>query len=201
MVLERRTQPVEAFVIRNRPEQQALRIADVQHNAVHGLAARLERRPVHAGRQPHRRAKQLRVAMPLEPRQLLDATLGLDGELQRTVGRLQPEQRAQRTHTVPRHFSAAAVRVHQRHRRTSRCRHVDDEAVGTDARGTVAHLAREFREVHAFHLRSEDVEKVVPVGVRFGETDHLRQNASRCQPKRSTTARGSKLKVPTKRPL
>ncbi len=41
------------------------------------------------------------VAVPFEPRELLDAPLGFDGELQRTVGRLQAEQRAQRAHPVP----------------------------------------------------------------------------------------------------
>ena len=74
---------------------------------------------------------------------------------------------------------------------------------------TIADAPRERRQVRDARdvPRSRHEQEVVAVGVRLDECEarvervmrrvYFRQNASRCQPKRRTQARGSALNVPT----
>src|SRR6185295_14322629 len=92
---------------------------------------------------------------------------------------VEQQQRGQGPHTVPRYLRAAAVRIEQLHRRAGGGAAVDDQAVGADAGVPLAYLARERGERHALDVAPVDVEKVVAVGVRLGESNHVVVSAFR----------------------
>src|SRR5262249_54508273 len=142
----------------------------------------------------------LACPVTMNTRELLDARFGLDRHVSNDLRIAGQDQRAQPADAVAGHFCPAAVGVEQPHRHTAAFVAVDGQADGAGAHVATAHFPRQKLEAGAFDVGRPDVEKVVSVGVSLGES-HLRQKASRCQPKRWTMDRGSTLKVPTKTPL
>src|SRR3972149_4877655 len=95
----------------------------------------------------------------------------------------------------------AAIGVQQLHGRAACRLAIDDEAVRADAAVALAHGPGEPRAIDvSLDLPFVGQQEVVAERMCLDHAgpSHLRQNASRCQPNRRTSGRGSALKGPTK---
>src|SRR5581483_10872625 len=186
----------ESFVVRQRAEDEALRVSDVERDDGQALAAGVECQLADVARTAHRGAKRLAMALDRESLEPLRTGPRDDRHLNDRVRLVAEEDRGEAAHAIARHFRRAAVRVQQRHLRAV----VDDQTIAADASMAVAELPRERIQSPAGDVRVTDVQEVVAVRVCFCDV-HFVQNASKCHPNRRTSTRGSRLKVPTNSPL
>ena len=191
---------------RDLAEHHALRIADAERDrfdvdAVHGNA--LQRDLL---RLPHRRGERVRGARIVRAAAAASGPASVSTTISPGgAGVRQPG--GQTAHAVAGDLGRAAVGVQQTHRdltvgaarrsagRRRRCR----DAVRTPR-------ARDRRVVAVRFVRASMSRKSLPsawalISLHSRAGDAFRQNASRCQPNRRTSARGSALNVPTKNVL
>jgi hypothetical protein len=203
VTLEQTTEAREALAVGQRAQQYALRVAHVENDRAERLARHLDLDLPDRRRDPHRHPEGLARSFAGDAREVFRAGLGLDREPGVDAWVVPERQRPESPDPVAGHFGTAAIGIEQPHRHRIPGPLVDDEAIGADAGVPIAHLARERIECGVPDLGSLHVQKVVAVGMCLCESHsfYFRQNASRCQPKRRTSGRGSALNVPTKAPL
>ncbi len=200
VVCEGGTQAPESLHRRGKlSDHDTLRVADAQDRGLEGFTAGHEPHLPLAGRQTHRGSKQWASVRPADPPQPFAAGSGVYRHLRPGSSLVTQQQRSQSAKPVTGYLRTAAIGIQQRHRGAVRGPRIQNQPVGPDAAVPVAQFLGQPRERLAAHRAPVDVKKVVAVGVALRECDHrLRQNASRCQPKRRTSGRGRVLNVPTK---
>ena len=209
VMLDERPQPLEAIVGWQRAEKNALRVADVEH---HGTLR--TRRPLELLLEQFPSAGPSHFEMWCEPFRERRATRLTPAPVSMATSALADPSCCSSNAASPRtpfpDTSEAAVAIPQLHRCRRRRSAVCDQPVGANTCMTVA----EFRRANAGKSSPRDIcladaGKSLPYAWGLRKSDHvvtssrghLRQNASRCQPYRSTSERGSALNVPTNRPL